>query len=633
MPMSDFLVEYDLSESQLAVARKLKQEADLKQLMNALADHAKFYAKLAAHSRRETAAQHVQEWHVRGLEPKRDGAEDRSAALLAWFSGLSVVQRQAALACEDPAWLRALMKMLRALDPDRDSLVDTRFSVVPSAATKAAVDGKKAKLACTRDPAIRCRRSHMLPDGSILRPQATAEEHAASQELLAGLRLVFGRTSNTDVVMPSSDLVKNPELFFKLLHSISAGCCMKRDYSGVGAAVRPDKKVGLPWQDAEWLWQSGSYVSLAAFCASQLEVLLMQSHALRNGATKSRSASTSLQFVETSNAWFDMPPHMRSKCIKHSAIRMLQQMAKSDRQAMFQQDADGGGIIPEVSQLFTTTRPEGFSAQIENSPAFAEAALSTRLSQECAEASSKLWARRVYSENFATECSEVSATMLMHVTAQAQGKIMRKKEKRQRQKAKRRQGGHPATAQDAREGAMVREGSAPAVMSRRGSHHQPSLTPEGPSAGATSDDQQHCAGDVPQDESGDDSDFGGETVRGIGADMFARDNSAPPIMMRPRWADLSSGSEGELPQWPPLFAQRGQQYMQVAPQQVFNTRAELTEQHGGTQPSAKEHHARGVPPSLGTLPREALEALLMEAASTHHDVQQRLERLVHLYSS
>jgi len=616
--MSDFLVQYDLSDSQLAVAKDLKREADFKQLLNALADHARHFAKQAAHARQDASS--VTEWHVRGLEPQQDGAGDRSTALLAWFSGLTVLQRQAALACEDAAWLRCLMKMLRALDTGRSSHIDSRFKVVP---------GVKTKAGSICDPAVRCRRPHTLPDGSILRPQTTIDENAACSELLAGMRLVFGRTSSADVVMPSSDLVQNPQSFFKLLRTISAGCSMKRDSAGVGAALRPDKKIGLPWQDAAWLWQSGSYVSLAAFCASQFEVLLMQSHALRNRPSKSRNASTSLQFVETSKAWLDMPPPMRSTCVKRSAIRMLRHIAKSDQQMMFQQDAEIRGIIPEVTHLLSIGRPEGFSAQIESSRAFAEAALSTRLSMECAEPMARLSVRRILSEHFATECSEVIAAMLMHVPAEPQGKIVRRKEKRQRQKAKRRQSGHATNSQETRVGAMVREGSAPAVMSRRGSY-QPCATPEGPSAGATSDDQQHRAGGVLEDDSGDDSDLGAED-RGASADVAARDNSAPPVMMRPRWADLSSGSEGDLPQWPPLFVSKGEQYYQMAPQTLFNTPAEIPEEHGGTQRSVNEHS--GIVPDLGALPREALEALLMEAASAHVDIQHRLDRLVHMYSS
>lgn len=50
--LNDFLVDYDLTDEQRSLASRLKAEANLKQLLNALADHALFFGREASLQRR-----------------------------------------------------------------------------------------------------------------------------------------------------------------------------------------------------------------------------------------------------------------------------------------------------------------------------------------------------------------------------------------------------------------------------------------------------------------------------------------------------------------------------------------------------------------------------------------------------
>ncbi|CAK0895087.1 unnamed protein product, partial [Prorocentrum cordatum] len=98
--VSDFLVEYDLTPEQRALAEHLKAEASLRQMLHALADHALHYSQEIAAARRRAAG-----------PPGGDGG--LRARVLAWFSSLGGPQRVSLLTCDDPGWVRTALQMMR----------------------------------------------------------------------------------------------------------------------------------------------------------------------------------------------------------------------------------------------------------------------------------------------------------------------------------------------------------------------------------------------------------------------------------------------------------------------------------------------------------------------------------------
>lgn len=264
MDFEDFLIEYDLSESQLQLAKRLKAEANFRQLLNVLGDHALFYS--------------------RQLRPAQFSKCRRRTEVLDWFSSLSVEERLAVLSCNEEGWVQVVLKMSRHLAGHRNAEGHFKVTLKPTSGRSRRPETK-----------VHYRRPHRLPDGELLAPPATPGFRAAARRLLGQLRVAFRSSMAIDwgEVLPAPGLVADAEAFVNMMDELSLGRFLQEE---------PTKQSSTPWPEAIWLSQWGSHFPCASFLASRLEVLLLQGYDTRLAKEPARPAMLPLAEV-----WASMP--------------------------------------------------------------------------------------------------------------------------------------------------------------------------------------------------------------------------------------------------------------------------------------------------------------------------------------
>eukprot|EP00434_Breviolum_minutum_P004579 symbB.v1.2.004036.t1/scaffold228.1/size260974/5 len=279
MDFEDFLIEYDLTEAQLQLAKKLKAEANFRQLLNVLGDHALFFS--------------------RQLRPsaKRKTLGSRRSEVLGWFTSLSVEERLAILSCNEEGWVQAVLKMSRHLASGGGSKGhEGHFKVTLK---PVAPNSRRQTTRQSREVKVHYRRPHRLPDGEVLAPPATTAFREAARELCRHLRVELCSAVAIDwgAIMPSPDLLSDSQAFIKLMDVISFGRFLEEEPSV--------KMQCTPWTEAIWLRQWGSHFPFAAFLASRVEVMLFQGYAAR---LQEPARPAILPLAEV---WASMPPQQR----------------------------------------------------------------------------------------------------------------------------------------------------------------------------------------------------------------------------------------------------------------------------------------------------------------------------------
>ncbi|CAL1167907.1 unnamed protein product [Cladocopium goreaui] len=258
MDFEDFLIEYDLTEAQLQLAKKLKAEANFRQLLNVLGDHALFFSRQ----------------YAKRQKPEKPEKEGRRSEVLGWFASLSVEERLAVLSCNEEGWVQAVLKMnshVTAGGAQRQG----HFKVTLKPAPNSRRQGGTSSTRPNREVKVHYRRPHRLPDGEVLAPPATTAFRQAATRLSRHLRVELRSTSvaiDWGAIVPSPGLLSDSQAFIGLMDEISLGRFLQEE---------PGKAQWTPWAEASWLGQWGSHFPLAAFLASRLEVLLFQGYASR----------------------------------------------------------------------------------------------------------------------------------------------------------------------------------------------------------------------------------------------------------------------------------------------------------------------------------------------------------------
>eukprot|EP00435_Cladocopium_sp_Y103_P067383 s2564_g30.t1 len=258
MDFEDFLIEYDLTEAQLQLAKKLKAEANFRQLLNVLGDHALFFSR-----------------QYPAFKRQRLEKEGRRSEVLGWFASLSVEERLAVLSCNEEGWVQAVLKMNRHVTAGgAQRQGHFKVTLKPSAPNSRRQGGTSATRP-NREVKVHYRRPHRLPDGEVLAPPATTAFRQAATRLSRHLRVELRSTSvaiDWGAIVPSPGLLSDSQAFIGLMDEISLGRFLQEE---------PGKAQSTPWAEASWLGQWGSHFPLAAFLASRLEVLLFQGYASR----------------------------------------------------------------------------------------------------------------------------------------------------------------------------------------------------------------------------------------------------------------------------------------------------------------------------------------------------------------
>lgn len=469
MDFSDFLIEYDLTEPQRQLAAKLKAQANLRQLLNSLADHALFFSREVADSRRAG----------RQFGPKEQ--QERRSEVLAWFSQLDAAQRVSVLSCEDSTWVRTVLKMCRL--QGSSCKTEGRFRLGPPKVPPApAGGGPKAGRAerrggtvapVNRDPSVQCRQPHRLPDGMTLTPPGSKAHRRACTTLLTELRVTFKASSNPSLVsecgavVASPRLVEEPAAFVALLDEISmgrfllAGDCSEKAVKGVPA---------LPWQDAPWISQWGSHFPLAAFLASRLEVLLLQGFGNRLGPTP-------LPSPPCLEVWETIPEeerHQKLQRVGHWLLRRLlaENITSTNSEGSWQPPTALATALEEAAR-HVTSNGDGSSSSAERLaeipplslvgavtglPLLQAAASSDTPVKEVPSRFPQVWLHQQLAQDVAVVCSEFSAQALLTratLEEEEEGARSKRGAKKQRQKMRKRQADEEAAKKREEEEARV----------------------------------------------------------------------------------------------------------------------------------------------------------------------------------
>lgn len=393
--VNDFLIEYDLTDDQKSWARRLKEEAQLKQLMKSLAEHALFFGG--------------------SKRPKKEGLR---GLVLPWFSSLSVSQRVGVLTV-DTACVRTLLKMRHLRGPL--SRREGRFLV------HSAERG---------EPKVQYRRAYRLPDGEVLYPPASEDHLVSCNSLLRGLQVSFRNSGSKPLewgtIEPSWQLVRDVKAFASMMDGISLGQFLTK--------VVPDAgRVDLPWLQTHWLQQWGGHFPLAAFIASKLEVLLWRGYLSRD-LTLNTMSNFSLVDV-----WGSMSREEREDSMRQINARMVREFCcaalAACREESWQAPQRESSMLVHALQdhlpmADVHSCPLGF-VQAATTVSFTAAGRASNTSKNLVQRMPWVWSHHRLALEFAVACSEHSASTL--VRDDDPPKANKRREKKQRQKMKRRQ--------------------------------------------------------------------------------------------------------------------------------------------------------------------------------------------------
>ncbi|CAJ1340512.1 unnamed protein product, partial [Effrenium voratum] len=385
MDFDDFLIEYDLTPVQLQLANRLKAEANLRQLLNVLGDHALFFS--------------------RRPRPPVDNAKRRE--VIAWFSSLSVEERMATLTCHDEGWVQAALKMSRQGNSS-PQCAGGHFKVSLKPASSSRATRRQA-----REVKVQYRRPHRLPDGEVLAPPATPAFRRAAGRLELELRAFRAAVC----VVASPFLVEDTEAFVRLLDEVSLGRFLEQE---------PVKSL-TPWQEAAWLGQWGSHFPLGAFLASRLEVLLLEGFA-------SRQVADPPPILARAEVWASMPVEQQQLSLARLGRLLFRRLLAESAKAC--QDPDAlplclSGLLDVKEALeWPKAKP------LELIYAASTAPLHEDLEAEVT--SPKAWLHQQLAAELAVLCSEWSAALLSKNLEQDALRSQPRLSKKQKQKLRRR---------------------------------------------------------------------------------------------------------------------------------------------------------------------------------------------------
>mmetsp|Transcript_16904 Transcript_16904/g.54676 ORF Transcript_16904/g.54676 Transcript_16904/m.54676 type:complete len:1495 (-) Transcript_16904:464-4948(-) len=500
MDINDFLVEYDLTQEQRKFAARLKAQANLKQLVNCLGDHALFFSREVATQRRRSVGGRAAD--IGDSSGANTRASVKRDVVLAWFLSLDVGQRVSVLTCDDSSWVRTALKMsrLRGESTSRRCLgraVEGRFkiaackgpqakqmgktsgasgggraerSVVAAAARTGGSAGAVSSGKAARDPVVQYRRPHWLPDGEVLLPPGTDAHLQACDTLVAGVRAAFkgcccvSLALEWDAVVISPRLVNDIAAFTAIMDEVSLGRFLRDTPS------EPLSAGTSPWAEAAWLHQWGSHFPLAAFLGSRLEVLLLQGFAAR-AVQMPLERSLGLPLAEV---WGNMRPEQRAQMLVR-LNRSLFRRLLSETVATNLGEFDGrawelprglADLFSELDQV-SLSRQEATSAEtdltafLQQPPLDFVAAVTTVSLPMATEAlddtmkevllrAPRMWLHQQFAEELAIACSEHSANTLLEAGRNDEERLAqgsRRCEKKHRQKLRRKQAGEEVARQ------------------------------------------------------------------------------------------------------------------------------------------------------------------------------------------
>eukprot|EP00930_Biecheleria_cincta_P088336 TRINITY_DN7756_c0_g2_i1.p1 TRINITY_DN7756_c0_g2~~TRINITY_DN7756_c0_g2_i1.p1 ORF type:complete len:1429 (-),score=243.24 TRINITY_DN7756_c0_g2_i1:166-4452(-) len=444
MDFEDFLIEYDLTEDQRRLADRLKAQANLRQLLNSLADHALFFSR--AKVRRPAAAT----------------ATTRRKEVLAWFSGLGVDERVALLTCNDASWVQTALKMSRHRGPEHTP--EGHFKVSLQSRSQSNGQGRKARASShavvTQEPVVHYRRPHRLPDGEVLLPLVRPKYRQACAALSRGLRVAFkgcccaSMAFHWGAIIPSPAMVADCKAFVDMMDEVSLGRFLMEDH---GDELRASS---TGWTEAPWLGQWGSHFPMAAFFASRLEVLLVQGYADRDNPEAEKPSALPL-----SQVWASMPEQQRRKSLGQLGRSLVRRLL-SETLATMLGDGNAAACPGHTAELLLEALPgeawHGAAQQpqdglAELQPLDFVGAVSTvalPLATGALEVTGKevllnaprIWLHQQFAEELAIACSEHSAALLLG-PAPGPGESRPRLSKKQKQKLRRRRAQEEVQAQ------------------------------------------------------------------------------------------------------------------------------------------------------------------------------------------
>uniref|UniRef100_A0A804IHD0 Poly(A) RNA polymerase mitochondrial-like central palm domain-containing protein n=1 Tax=Musa acuminata subsp. malaccensis TaxID=214687 RepID=A0A804IHD0_MUSAM len=193
-----------------------------------------------SHRRLDSLTAHIALYHSASSKVSNPNPSPR-AAVLRWFSGLTVAHRQSALTVADADFLRVLLQMLSRLRRRGHGF----FFLLPD-------------LPSPSLPSLCFRRSY-----GLLSRAAAAD---AAERTVADSLLLFASSDDSpllDAATVAEDLVSDVDRFVAVMDAISGGRFLRGEVNGLAA----------PWAEMPWLKDKG-YYSLEAFVANRLEVAL-----------------------------------------------------------------------------------------------------------------------------------------------------------------------------------------------------------------------------------------------------------------------------------------------------------------------------------------------------------------------
>ncbi|RWW68040.1 hypothetical protein BHE74_00024466 [Ensete ventricosum] len=205
-----------------------------------------------SHRKLDSLTAHIALYHSASSKISNPNPSPR-AAVLRWFSGLTVAHRQSALTVGDAEFLRVLLQMLSRLRRRGHGF----FFLLPD-------------LPSPSLPSLCFRRS----DGLLSRAAAAD----AAERTVADSLLLFASSDDPpllDAATVAEDLVSDIDRFVAVMDAISGGRFLRGEANGLAA----------PWAEMPWLKDKG-YYSLEAFVANRLEVALRLSWLSSQGGKK-----------------------------------------------------------------------------------------------------------------------------------------------------------------------------------------------------------------------------------------------------------------------------------------------------------------------------------------------------------